>query len=218
MYPIIKDTLEKRGFTVKAEVESIDIVAQKDGKTLLIEMKQTYSLALIYQGSERQKLSDYVYLAIVKPTEKSLNSKTFKQKKTITQRLGLGLMVVDIAMNQVTFLIDPSLREPRKDAKKRRKLEKEFLLRQTAINEGGVTQTKIITAYRELALKILDFLRDGEQPLKAIVKHTGAMKTTRILMDNHYGWFTRVSRGVYALSEEGRAALKSYAEVIKELK
>ena len=29
----------------------------------------------------------------------------------------------------------------------------------------------------------------------------------KILLDNVYGWFVRVERGVYALSEGGRAAL-----------
>ncbi len=217
MFPVIKKQLNALEFSVKAEVNSVDIMAKKGNKTLLVEMKTSFSISLIYQGSERQKLSDYVYLAIPKPAEKTLRSKTFKEKQTITKRLGLGLMLVDVDNDHVTFLVDPALPTPRKDAKKRRKLEKEFLLRQTAINEGGVTRTKIITSYRELALRIAYFLKDGEKPLKDIVDYTGEMKTTRVLQNNHYAWFVRVSRGIYALSEDGKKALQDYADVIDRL-
>ncbi len=217
MYPIIKARLESMGFSVRAEVDYIDIMAVKYNKTLLIEMKKVLSISLIYQGIERQKLSDYVYLAIPKPSEKHLNSKTFKEKKAIIKRLGLGLLIVDNDLNLVTFLVDPSLPNILKDTKTRRKMEKEFLLRKTALNEGGVTRTKIITAYRELALKILMYLDNEEKPLKDIVKYTGEMKTTRILIDNHYGWFERVKRGVYTISDKGKKALVEYRDVIEAL-
>lgn len=153
----------------------------------------------------------------MKPSEKSLASRTFKEKKAITKRLGLGLIVVDVALDQVTFLIDPSVPTILKDRKKRRRLDDEFLLRQTALNEGGLTRTKIITAYRELALRIIDCLREGEKPVQAVVSHTGQLKATRVLIDNHYGWFKRVERGVYTLSEEGEKALDTYADVIAAL-
>jgi len=217
MYPIIKNHLESMGFEVKAEINDIDIMAVKDNRSLLIEMKQSFSLSLIYQGIERQKLSDNVYLAILKPTDKVLNSRNFKEKKTITKRLGLGLIMVDVKLKQLTFLIDPALPKKLKDHKKRKALNKEFLLRETALNEGGITRTKIITAYRELALKILDFLKDEPQQLKDIVRHTDQVKATRVLIDNHYGWFKRVSRGTYTISAEGKQALTTYEDVIKEL-
>jgi len=218
MFPIIKKQLVSMGFNVQGEVENIDLMAVKDNKTLLIEMKNTLSLSLIYQGIERQKISHYVYLAIPKPTHKSLNSKTFKEKKAIIKRLGLGLIMVDYDLDQLVFLIDPNTDTFLTDKKTKKKVNKEFLLRQTALNEGGVTRTKIITVYRELALKIAYFLKDEQKPLKDIVHFTGEMKTTRILIDNHYGWFTRVKRGVYTLSDKGHIALKDYASVVEALK
>ena len=218
MFPIIKAQLTDMGFEVKAEVDHIDIMAIKDDKTLIVEMKQSLSLRLIYQGIERQKISDYVYLAILKPSETTLNSRTFKEKKTIVKTLGLGLIIVDTNIKQVTFLLDPIKPRQYQDTRKKKKAHQEFLLRKTAMNQGGISQTKIITVYREKALKILDYLKDGEQPLKAIVKYTDDLKTTRILIDNHYGWFKRVSRGIYTLSEEGKEALITYQDVIEALK
>jgi hypothetical protein len=32
-------------------------------------------------------------------------------------------------------------------------------------------------------------------------------QATRLMADNHYGWFTRVATGIYTLTEQGRAAL-----------
>jgi len=218
MFPIIKNHLESLGFDVKAEVDDVDIMAQKDNKTLLVEMKQHLNLSLIYQGIERQKLTDYVYLAIPEPTGRVLSSKTFKEKKAIAKRLGLGLILVDLKLSKPTFLIDPHTPVLHKDHKKRKKMHKEFLLRQTALNHGGVTRTKIITAYRELALRIVDILSEGERPVKDIVNQTGQLKATRVLIDNHYGWFHRVKRGVYTLSDDGEEAKKAYADVIKTLR
>jgi hypothetical protein len=38
-----------------------------------------------------------------------------------------------------------------------------------------------------------------------------------MLQADVYGWFQRVARGRYALSEKGRAAHRDYAEVIPAL-
>ena len=218
MYPIIKSALEAQGFVVKAEVSDADVVAAKANKMLIVEMKQTFSTTLIYQGIERLTITDYVYLAIPKPSDKVLSTRGFKEKKTIVRQLGLGLMLIDLEVGHLTFVLDPTAPHARREGKRARKLKEEFLLRKTALNKGGVTQTKIVTAYRELALTILDFLRARPQPIQAIVKHTNRMKTSRVLQDNHYGWFERVKRGVYQMSDAGREAVTLYADVITALR
>ena len=40
-------------------------------------------------------------------------------------------------------------------------------------------------------------------------------KTQSILYDDVYGWFERIDRGVYALGEDGRAALAEFADVVE---
>jgi hypothetical protein len=39
----------------------------------------------------------------------------------------------------------------------------------------------------------------------------GVAEATRIMRDNHYGWFERVSTGVYALTDAGQAGLAHWA-------
>jgi len=39
----------------------------------------------------------------------------------------------------------------------------------------------------------------------------------RVMADNHYGWFERVERGIYALSPKGEGAVADYAEVLREI-
>ncbi len=38
-------------------------------------------------------------------------------------------------------------------------------------------------------------------------------EATRIMRDNHYGWFEKVSKGVYGLTPEGRAGLADWGDV-----
>jgi len=218
MFPVIKAELKRRGFEVQAEVTDVDIVAMKNKTPLIVEMKQALSITLIYQGIKRMTMSDYVYLAIPKPTDKVLKSRNFKEKKAIVRYVGLGLMLVDLEKSHITYILDPATRAPAKDARRTRKMHEEFALRKTALNEAGVTKTKIITAYRELALRILDCLRDGPQPIKALVATTKDIKTARILQDNHYGWFERVERGVYQMTKAGTEALTVYADVLQAMR
>ena len=84
-------------------------------------------------------------------------------------------------------------------------------------NRGGSTGRKLVTAYRETAIHIACCLeRYGSltpQQLRAL--GTGS-KTTSILYKDVYGWFERVTRGVYALSPRGRAALEGYPDLAAE--
>ena len=42
-----------------------------------------------------------------------------------------------------------------------------------------------------------------------VAKATGVEKATRMMADNHYGWFQRVEKGIYDLTEVGRAAARA---------
>jgi hypothetical protein len=162
-------------------------------------------------------LSDYVYLAIEKPSDKVLKSSSFHEKKTIVRRLELGLILVDLQRHSMETLLDPKTYHFKKNKKKRRRLLKEFNMRQTSLNTGGVTRTKVITAYRELALVVLDAMRHGPQSTKFLREYTKRKKVVSVLQKNYYGWFERVSRGVYQLSHLGEEALIQYKDVIDDL-
>ena len=53
----------------------------------------------------------------------------------------------------------------------------------------------------------------GAGPCKGadVAAATGVATATRLMRDNHYGWFHKVSTGVYDLSETGQEGLKHWA-------
>ncbi len=217
MFKSIKKHFESLDYIVKAEVLNTDIVAIKDELTIIIEMKKTLNTTLMYQGVNRQQLTNYVYLAILKPSLKQLRSRQFKEKLALVKRLELGLIFVKLEDDSLEVLIDPFSYQVRKNKKKQKKLLKEFKSRKTAFNIAGVNKTKIITAYKEQALMIAYILKDGKLPLKEIKKITNNYKTSSILQKNYYHWFDRVERGVYQLNDQGLLALTEYSAVIDEL-
>jgi hypothetical protein len=208
-YPI-KEYLENLGFSVKAEVKNIDILAKKDDDIIVVEMKKQLTLKLIYQGCDRQRMFDYVYIAILDPGLQKRRTKTFKEKLHILHRLRLGLIVVDVLKNKTEVLLDPKEYVYKRSNKKRKLLLEEYSNRKTSINVGGVSKTKIMTAYKEEVIKIGKALINGPLQTKEVKKCTGIQKATNILYDNYYKWFKRVSRGVYQLSELGIIEIKKY--------
>jgi hypothetical protein len=75
-----------------------------------------------------------------------------------------------------------------------------------------------MTAYRQDALRCASFLdRDGPTRAAIVKAQTGVTRAPQILQKDHYGWFHRVERGIYALTPIGKRALETYADVIAML-
>ena len=92
---------------------------------------------------------------------------------------------------------------PRKNKRKLTRLTKEFDRREGDPNLGGITKTKIITAYRQEAEKLQAYLK-AHGPTKASVL-AAELKIERardILYANHYSWFQGHGKGVYGLASE----------------
>jgi hypothetical protein len=210
MYLPIKHYLENLGYSVKAEVKNVDIVAVKDDTVIVIEMKTTITLKLLYQGCDRQRMFDNVYLAIPNPGYKVIKSKAFKEKTYILHRLRLGLMLVDVTKDKVEVVLDPKEYVRRTNNRKLKLLMDEFNHRSTSINIGGVNKQKIMTSYKEQAIEIAKVLIDSPLSTKEIRAITNIAKVTNILYDNYYHWFMHVSRGVYGLTEKGRKEISAY--------
>jgi hypothetical protein len=84
---------------------------------------------------------------------------------------------------------------------------REFARRRGDPNAGGQTRVGLTTAYRQDVLAIATYLaRQGRAKGADVAAATGVPRATRMMADNHYGWFHRVERGVYALSDKGFAA------------
>lgn len=207
LYAPIKAFLEGQGYEVKAEVASADVVACRDGdEPVVVEMKTAFSLALVHQGVARQGLSEAVYIAAPRGKGRVYLG-NLKAMKTLCRRLGLGLITVRMADGVVEVHCDPAPYRPRQIRTKRERLLREFAKRSGDPNTGG-TRGGIVTAYRQDAVRCAEHLA-GAGPTKGAVvaKETGVAQATRMMADNHYGWFCRVETGIYDLTEAGRAAV-----------
>ena len=65
LYAPVKVFLEGQGYAVKAEVEGCDVVAVRgDEPPVIVELKTRFSLDLVLQATDRQRLSGQVYVAV----------------------------------------------------------------------------------------------------------------------------------------------------------
>ena len=196
LYQPVKTFLEAQGYEVKSEIGAVDVVALRGAEDpVLIELKLGFSLALFHQGIARQSVSDTVYLAIEKP-----KGRTLKANLALCRRLGLGLLTVRLRDGFVEPLADPVPFTPRKSPRRKARLLREFARRVGDPNKGGTTRVGLITSYRQDALKCAEYLREnGPSKGADVAKGAEVPTATRIMADNHYGWFERVNRGVYTI-------------------
>ena len=204
LYPAVKAYLEAQGYTVKSEIGHLDVLARRgDEPPVVVELKTSFSLALVLQGVERQGLFDHVYLAI--PIGPKGWPQRYKDILRLCRRLGLGLLAVRTGTDpHVEAHLDPGPYAPRKNTVKSACLLREFDRRVGDPNLGGTTGVKRMTAYRQDALHCVAHLAaEGPSSPARIVKATGVTRAPDILRADHYGWFERVRRGVYGLTPKG---------------
>ena len=220
LYAPVKAFLEQQGFTVKGEVNDCDMAAVRGDDLVVVELKVAFNLALVLQGIERQRLADHVYVAVEAPRS-SRAVPRWNECVTLCRRLNLGLLTVSFAGvaagrdPRVEVICEPGPYQPKRDLKGRASLVKEFHLRSGDFNTGGVNRRPVVTAYRESALLVAEHLqRYGPTSPKAIKAATGVEKTAAILQQDVYGWFQRVTTGVYQVNPKGAEALHTYADVV----
>ncbi len=210
LYPALKSYLEAQGYEVKAEIGACDIMALRgDEPPVVVEMKLTFSLALVMQGVARQALFDDVYLAVPVSGARGWALR-YRDIITLCRRLGLGLLAVKGAA--VEAHLDPGPYAPRKNTRRAGALLKEFAKRVGDPNTGGTVGVKRMTAYRQDALRCASVLVGGPTKAAAVAKAAGVARAAGLMRDDHYGWFERVDRGVYTLSEKGRADTAAHPE------
>ncbi len=111
----------------------------------------------------------------------------------------------------VDIIVEPGPYQPRTDTRRRGLVLREFARRKGDPNIGGSSRRKLMTAYRQQALDCAAALAAG--PRRPRDLRPGAPEAAAILARNVYGWFERVSRGVYALTPAGQAALGEWLAV-----
>ncbi len=211
LYPPIKAYLEAQGYIVKGEVGAADVVAVRgDEEPVIVELKMRFSLSLFHQALARLSVTDAVYIGVPKPSGRSAR-RMIKDNTAMCRRLGLGLITVR-ADGTVEVPCDPGPYAPRKSKPRRARLLREFHRLEGDPNQGGATRHGIVTAYRQDALRCAAYLAEnGPTKGAEVAKNTGVAGATRLMADNHYGWFERVSVGVYALTPQGTAGLQHWA-------
>lgn len=219
LYEPIKDYFLSHDYFVNGEVNSVDMVISKDDEYIGIELKSSFNLKLLLQAVDRQKYFDSVYVAIEKPNKKN---KRYREIIHLLKRLEIGLITVTFLKKGPVVTIEhhPLEFKRAKNNKKKKMIIREVEGRTGVLdNVGGTTKIKRITVYRETALHICYALSllDTAAP-KEIKKMTENDKTGQILYQNHYGWYERVDKGVYKISNKGLKALKEYSEIIDHFK
>lgn len=220
LYAPIKLFLEGQGYEVKSEVGAADVVAMRgEEDPVIVELKARFSLSLFHQAVERQAITDAVYVAVPRVTGKAFQ-KAVRNNRALCRRLGLGLLTVRMKDGVVDALLDPAPYKPRQSKRKQTRLLREFTRLVGDPNTGGSTRRGLMTAYRQDALRCLNVLSQNGPTKAALVAKAAEVPTARRLMaDNHYGWFDRVEKGIYALSPRGNSAIEEYsAELAMMLK
>jgi len=212
--------LTKQGYTVSCEVKNCDIVARKNDELLIIELKTRFSLDLVYQAVNRKNMTESVYVAVpVLPGKKTIPK--LKEVKKLLFRLEVGLILVRFlkTRTRVEIISHPGKYNPRKASTKRNAIIREIDGRYSEFNKAGsATKDQRISAYKQQALVCAWLMdRNGNMSPKSIKKSGGGLKTQQILSGNIYGWFDKVSRGLYSLNPAGKEALKNYREVLKKI-
>ena len=206
LYLPVKRFLEGLGFEVKGEICGCDLVALRDGEPLAVvigELKVNFNLDLVLQAVDRAAACDEVWLA-VRASTRGRGRESDPRVKKLCRLLGFGLLSVT-ASGRVDPIVEPGPWRPRRDKKRRSRLVTEHQRRRGDPATGGSTRAPIMTAYRQQALACAAAL--AEAPGRPRDLKPAMPDAAKILRRNVYGWFTRVERGVYALTDSGRAAL-----------
>ncbi len=218
LYEPIKAMLEGQGYEVKSEVGAADVVGLRGTQApVIIELKTSFSLSLFHQAIDRQTISDTIYVAVPRGKGKAF-SKSLKNNIALCRRLGLGLITVRLKDGLVETHLDPAPYKPRQSATKKARLLREFAKRVGDPNSGGATRQKLVTAYRQDALRCLKVLStNGPTKAAVVAKMADVENARRLMSDDHYGWFERVSTGIYSITPKGLGAMVEYDDELNAL-
>lgn len=223
LYEPVKACLEQLGYEVKGEVKDCDITAVREDELIVVELKRGFTIELLYQAIDRQRVADSVYVAVPLP-KRGYMAPHLADMKALCRRLELGLIFVGFTAGgkpQVDVYLHPAdAAAPRRNAKRRRALLQEHTGRTGSHNTGGVTHRKILTLYKEQSLCVARILREhGALPTAEIRRLGGPDNTATIVGRNVLQWFVRsdggdAARYLFSVSEKGLAALEEYADLI----
>ncbi|MGO4194553.1 DUF2161 domain-containing phosphodiesterase [Rhizobium sp. YAF28] len=211
LYLPVKGFLEKAGYVVKGEVGGCDLVGLSDDDppvVVVCELKLSFNLELILQAVDRAAVSDEVWIA-GRVSAKGKGREADKRYRDLCRRLGIGMLGISDS-GDVSVIVGSVSPMPRTNPKRRSRLMREHQKRRGDPALGGSTRTPLMTAYRQQALGCAAALASG--PLRVRDIRSGVPEAGKILLSNVYGWFERLDRGVYGLTDAGREALQRWPQ------
>jgi len=209
LYLPVKAFLETYGYVVKGEVGGCDLVGLSEGEppvVVICELKMSFNLELVLQAVDRAAVSDEVWIA-AKFSVKGKGREADKRYRDLCRRLGIGMLGVS-GGGEVSVLVGSVSPMPRTNPKRRSRLLREHRKRRGDPALGGSTRIPVMTAYRQQALDCAAILSVGPSPVRVL--RTAIPDAGKILLSNVYGWFERLERGVYGLTDVGREALERW--------
>jgi len=215
LYLPLKKFLESQNYEVKGEVRDCDVVAVRGEEALIVvELKLTLNLKLVLQAVQRLSLTPMVYLGI--PRRCKILKTQRKHIVKLLRMLGLGLIVIEPERKpyRVEVLLDPGPYKPRESKQRQQYLLGELSKRKGDPNLGGMEKRKgTVTAYRQQALRIAQLLlQQGPSKAADVALALEEPKARDILYKDFYGWFDRVSRGIYDISPRGKDEIAFWKE------
>lgn len=206
LYVLLEKYYTDLGYEVKGEVCGCDLVAVKGDDLVIIELKKSFNVKLLYQAVRRLTATDNVYVAFLKPETRQPMS-YWTMIKSLCRRLHIGAFVID--KGSIKCLSQPAPFLPKKSSVQAKKIFAEFSGRKASVNVGGVTGKKLETAYLENAIKIAVILSDNEaRSAKQLAELGASEKAHSILYKNHYGWFEKKEKGIYRLKKGAPAEIR----------
>lgn len=210
LYPPVKAFLEAQGYLVKGEVLDCDVLGERDGSLVAVELKSFFSLKLVLQAVERLASVDWVYVAV--PCTTAALAVSRRQVLKLLRMLGIGLLLVEPGRGLVIPVLDPGEYRPRRMPGKRGRLLKEHGELVGDPNQGGGTKRRgIMTAYRQRALAVAGYMSEnGPSRASAAGRATGVVDAWSIMARNHYGWFERTAPGIFDLTPKGKSGMAEW--------
>lgn len=211
LYQPVKAFLEAAGYSVKGEIGGCDIVGLSDDDPSIVvicELKLAFNLELILQAVDRAAACDEVWIA-ARTSKRGRGRETDKRYRDLCRRLGFGMLGIS-DNDDVSVIVNSVTPMPRTNPKRRSRLVREHNRRKGDPMLGGSTKVPVMTAYRQQALACALALELGPlrpKDMKAVAPDAG-----KIMLSNVYGWFERVEKGVYMLTEPGRDALRRWPQ------
>ncbi len=168
-----------------------------------------FNLELVLQAVDRATACDEVWLA-ARTSKRSVGREHDARFRQLCRRLGFGMLGINDA-GQVHILVSPIAHMPRRDPRRRSRLIDEHKRRSGDPTPGGGSRAPIMTAYRQQALLCASMLVEGGCRPRDL--RPAAPDSAKILLHNVYGWFERLGRGRYVLTQAGRDALVRWPQM-----